>query len=400
MARNLFFKHYTSNTDAFMDYVVKLVKTKDDSLNLILPLVQNYGIPLWQYSKSIKSTRNVYSLTIPVKAFDQDSLTSLLIFTSTPRDTKIRVFEKRAKYPYSDKLKDIFLHYESTIFKGFKFATRKTVPVHEGNSTKCVMAITTCFEVYTSLDLGATWSYSYTSCGGTTYVWIDESDPPSTPIGGGYPEGGGGDGTFGGDGGGSGNSEPTVEGIDQRGYDRLTTAKNTLETVYCPSKKILESEWNNYLTIQINSNLAVDNPAAFNSNTNTIQFRNSFLINDSRLLHETFHAFQDTYWGGGNPTPPTQMAEFETFLFVDLYRHFNNQGSMWASGLSDTLESQYLNWLESIEQNGVTNITTAEYSTWFNRFISVMTNYSNLPIGSHTSPSAINSVFELCHYNN
>jgi len=160
---------------------------------------------------------------------------------------------------------------------------------------------------------------------------------------------------------------------------------------------IMEERWNSGLTIRINP--ALPSGHLGRSGPNTIEFRSLADITDQSLLHELFHQYQDTHYGSYTAT---QLREFETWLYVDLYSYFENNDLTWWSGeLTSDQRDDYVMWLESIEKNGINSTNLAQYQYWFGMFMDVMkdTEYAKLPVGTYTMPDALKKTYVLCNFN-
>jgi len=333
---------------------------------------------------------------IPMKCADTDSIAAFMALYGTPQGVWYRMYGREPASPAGGTLEDLFMHYQSSLFGNGATRSKRTVPFSAPKGQPgYVVEVTTCWEVYTSLDGGRSWEYQYTACN-TASTWIGGGGytPEGTSLGGGYTGGGGGGTT----GGGTDNTDaPTLAGISPRAILAVYNLRDRLVQAYCPNARIFEAEWNSGLTIRINP--ALPSGHLGRCGPNTIEFRSLADITDQSLLHELFHQYQDTHYGSYSAT---QYGEFETWLLVDLYLFFNNKALTWTKQTNNTaLQEDYDDWLKLIEENGINSTTLKDYPYWFNQFMEAMKNteYKNYPVGTHTQPDAIRQTFQLCNFN-
>jgi len=323
-------------------------------------------------------------LFVPIRAAEKDSITAVFAFIDSTHISYLKIFEGNSDDTLTS---DLVLHYQNTLYGKAKAGERFTKP-HLGDS-KEVVWVPDCYDVYTSVDHGATLNYSYTSCSYRAVYVASTTDLAFYPTGNeGNPGDGGGDD--------SGNTtNPNTENLNEQARNNLKNAENKLKDGPCLSETIMNSTWNNNLTIRINSSLG-SMGAHYHG---VIEFRSATSITDISLLHELFHEYQDNVNG---VLPQSQLREFEAWLFVDLYLwDINNEALTWTRVYdpNGSLLEDYKIWIDDIYENGFNDSNMADYTKWFNEFMKVKdSTYGKYPVGTNSNPGAIINVFNVCNY--
>lgn len=180
--------------------------------------------------------------------------------------------------------------------------------------------------------------------------------------------------------------------------DLLNNAKQKLLTGHCPNKTIINKVWN-AITFKMDPNLKSN--AHYDPLTNTVSFLNNSSLNNTTVLEEVFHAYQNSFYPGGISQYEKigkVNIEFEACVFRDVWAYLADEPRKLARYLPYELISKYNNWIMQIAAYGFTPTNLADYSYWLGKFGQYIPEY-NSPTNSNLSmPKAVMNGFQC--YNN
>ncbi|KAB2868320.1 MAG: hypothetical protein F9K37_10550 [Bacteroidales bacterium] len=359
-AMNLFFKTYQRKEDGFRDEMVSRLLAMNDSTGIIFDLSHRYGQPRWEVGRT-QYRKSGNMLFVPIRAAEKDSITAVFAFIDSTHISYLKIFEGNSDDTLTS---DLVLHYQNTLYGKAKAGERFTKP-HLGDS-KEVVWVPDCYDVYTSVDHGATLNYSYTSCSYRAVYVASTTDLAFYPTG---NEGNPGDG--GGDSGGDEIDEQEEEDCARPVlYEESQTIKNTRNGIsrrdHCASNKIIDSTKN--VRYEIDPCMGTSTYGEYEYNTNEVQFRNVSEVNEARLYEELMHAYQNQFYNGGlgqyGPGMPgfTNM-EFEAKVMYAIYWYQKGFGELPVlfKDLSIDEQGTFMAWFDEIINNGLTSIALKTY---------------------------------------
>lgn len=379
---NQFFESYTPKRDGFRDKVVERLLAVNDSTGLIFDLASRYGQPNWLVRQATTAKSEPF-LIVPV-CQGADSVSAVFVFLQQDSSLLLKIFEANSP---DTLIADFVLHCQCSLFPNKEYSSRKTEP--ETSHSKVVEEIEFCWVTKTSIDGGKTWIESYRSCTRKvilmTTLIVDFGGTDSAS-----------DGGSGGSGSGGGSSRPNTTGLGPIAMKNLQKAEENLKNGPCLGKTVYNATWYSGLTAKINP--LRDGDAGINKN-GIIEFKNDAAINTTTLLHELMHAYQFQQ----NPNIEyTQAAEFEAWLLVDLYlvsMGMDVDGLTGSFHLPESWQKDYYNWVKSIYENGFTAENRSYCTLWTKRLMAKSKRYSELPTGTGSFPSTVNSLLTKCKNN-
>lgn len=392
---NLFFKTYQRKEDGFRDEMVSRLLAMNDSTGIIFDLSHRYGQPRWEVGRT-QYRKSGNMLFVPIRAAEKDSITAVFAFIDSTHISYLKIFEGNSDDTLTS---DLVLHYQNTLYGKAKAGERFTKP-HLGDS-KEVVWVPDCYDVYTSVDHGATLNYSYTSCSYRAVYVASTTDLAFYPTG---NEGNPGDG--GGDSGGDEIDEQEEEDCARPVlYEESQTIKNTRNGIsrrdHCASNKIIDSTKN--VRYEIDSCMGTGTYGEYEYNTNEVQFRNVSEVNEARLYEELMHAYQNQFYNGGlgqyGPEMPgfTNM-EFEAKLMQAIY-------CIESGIISDAILAQYFKgsdwsefekWIIDYLSSGITDSFWTKYDKFIKIFNDKDPNYRDHISNSFPRMEVINFLLNGC----
>ncbi len=385
---NQFFESYKRKSNGFRDKVVERLLAVNDSTGLIFDLASRYGQPNWQVQRASTAKSEPF-LVVPV-CLGADSVSAVFMFVEQDSSLLLKIFEANSP---DTLIADFALHYQCSLFPNKEYSSRKTEPVKQ--LSKGFETVESCWITMTSINGGKTWTNSYTSCS-TKMVY-----KPTMDIG----LGGSGSGGYSEPGGGGGGTTPTnpitpktpnTTGLSPNAIEKLQKGEENLKNGPCLGKTIYDATWYSGLTIKITP--LADGDAAINKD-GIMKFDSDATINTTTLLHELMHAYQFQQ----NPNIEyTQAAEFEAWLLVDLYlvsMGMDVDGLTGSFHLSPETRKKYYDWVKSIYENGFTAENRSYCTLWTKLLMAKSKRYSELPTGTNSFPSTVNSLLTKCKNN-
>lgn len=379
--------YYTSN-DNFKNYVVGRLQQLDQTAQFTGNFLTTKGMPLWNMG-----TTKVYSgyvlLLVPVKHPTLNKINALMAFIGRPTSVTFTTFALGRSYDGFSKIEDFYALYNQfaygtmhpNISKYFK-------PVrNDGYTDDLKNQQAECFEVWSGTASDPFQNFLYDFCiGGEGGTWTYTIYIPSTiPIGLGWIPTASGGGNPVGPGGGATPINKNTE---------LKTTRKELERTNCPNKALLLAVWD-YVSFwqkpDLNSN------GAYDPTNDWIIIKGLNIVDNSTILHELFHAYQNYLTPNGDHR--TQWAEFETWIFTDIWLDEQGLDSKWKSRLTNSLARRYENWISDIVENGHSAYMN-DYAFWFNEWKRAVgdVDYSNYPLGNQTTPVNITNLYAPCGY--
>lgn len=382
-----FFQYYESGVYPFVDEVVITLREWEHESGFCSNFAKRNGTPLWNNISPI-TTEKYDALLVPVQALDKDSLTSIICIVETYDGYfSFYTYYPNTPGPIEDvNFSDLFLYFHTLLY-GHPDGSNRYVLI-EGKFppsppfSKTLISNTSCWVVVSTSDGGATWNENYSYCT-TTFTYLFDG------VGNDYNWDQGG-----------GSSGGNLTLIPKTNVTLQTSLQPLLN--YCPNKKFVQNMFNS-VNFYINPNLS-GSSGGYNPTTNNVHFKSLSSIKPSTLLHELFHAFQNSRGYGKSPGQLGYVNnEFEAWLYTDLWALLNggmaaNNHQSWSNRLPSSLLDQYFVWLTQLANNPQQQLLDqSKFVEWLERFKAYMTEY-NSPIdySDYNKPYNIINAFSNC----
>jgi hypothetical protein len=328
---------------------------------------------------------------VPVQANNKDSLSSIICIVQT-YDGYFSFYTYYTNTPgpiEGVNFSDLFLYFHTLLYGHPDGSNRYvlidgTFPLSPPFS-KTLISTTSCWVVVSTTDGGATWNENYSYCTTTfTFIFDGLTYDNSWDSGGGASGG-------------------TITLLPKENT-KLQTSLQTL-LPFCPNKKFVQQMFDNINNFYINPNLSSDLNGGYNPVTNNIHFRNLSSIKPSTLLHELFHAFQNSRGYGKSPGQIGYVNnEFEAWLYTDLWAVLNggmaaNNHQSWSYSMPSSLLDQYFIWLTQLANNPQQQLQNqSNFVEWLERFNTHMPKYSSpIDYNDYNKPYNIINAFQNCN---
>ena len=327
--------------------LVEELKQTDDSLHFSSEYSRKYGYPAWEKAMVLEQ-QGCKVFLIPIKSNGHKRLSSIWSLVYHPKNISSGFIVNNPE-TLDEGYRNLFDYLTDKVWPrinpNLKFTSLGTLKGH--------VIIETCWETYASLDGGATWTKTNTSCS-YNIEWVEDNtgiteSKLQLP-------------RLGQEGGTSGdpsnlNTKRTLTPLEKADVDE---AKEEVDERGCGANmayNMVNPNWGNY-KFGIDPNL--NGYAGYEASTKTFWFKSDDEITAKNLTEEIIHAAQDLIYSGGSSGKAKPNIEFEAKFLVEINNLYNGMCCDYAAlGLRGDLVKEDLRmWIT----NGTVNMD--KYYKW------------------------------------
>ena len=336
--------------------LVKELQQKDDSLHFSREYIQKYGYPIWEKTMILEQ-QGCRVFLVPVKANEQRRLSAIWSLVYHPKSIS----------------SGFIVNNPETLDEGYRnlfdYLTDKMWPRINPNlkfislgALKGHVIIETCWETWASLDGGATWTKTNTSCS-YNIEWVDDNTGiTESKLQ--FPR-------IGQEGGSTGDpsSLSTRRSLTPLEKNDVDQAKDEVKNRGCGANmayNMVNPNWANYKFV-IDPSIKDKGYAFYDAATKTFGFLDESQITAKNLTEEIIHAAQDLTYSGGSSGKAEPNIEFEAKFLVEINGLYSGFCCDYANlGLdAEVVQKEINTWIET------KTVNTDIFYQWMNNWCNI-----------------------------